>query len=223
MNEIDIIVPTIGRSHKLFPLAWNIANTTPVGQYSITFVVDRDDPDSQRIVAAIEGPVSFVIADKRGYVHCTNLGVHATDSPLLALVNDDVIFHAFWYEEAIKHLSPLVQVIGTNDLSPHTEGGVNCTMPIIRRSYINELGGNYNEPGNAYHEGYWHNFAESEMWHLAQHRRVARWVEECVIEHRHPDWGTADMDATYAEGAKTGWNEDAALYEERKMRWMTLS
>jgi hypothetical protein len=221
VNEIDIIVPTIGRPHLIYPLMSNVAMTTPTNQYNITFVIDVGDVNTQRVMNMVKGPVSFVVAEKRGYVHATNLGVHATDAPLLALVNDDVVFHPGWYEEAIASLASWVSVIGTNDLSPHTAGGVNCTMPILRRSYIDELGGNYKEPGNAYHEGYWHNFAESELWHLAQHRRVARWVEECVIEHRHPDWGTAPMDRTYEEGAKTGWDRDAALYEERKSLWMS--
>jgi hypothetical protein len=219
MHEIDILIPTLGRSHQLYPLCSNILLTTPVDQFNITFIVDVNDAETQRVVSKMEGPVSFVIASQPGYVHCTNLGVHATDAPLVALVNDDVVFHVNWYEEAVKHLAPWVNVIGTNDLSPHTTDGVNCTMPILRRSYINEVGGNFNEPGNAYHEGYHHNFAETELWHLAQQRRVARWVETCIIEHLHPDWGTAPMDSTYEHGAKSNWDKDAELYEQRKQQW----
>jgi GT2 family glycosyltransferase len=223
MNEIAIIVPTLNRPHLLFPLAWNVANTTPSGQYSGNFVVDADDVDSQRVVTGIEGPVGLIVTSERGYPHATNLGVHATEEPLLLLANDDVFLHEGWHEALISNLAPWVQVVGTNDLSPHTADGINVTMPIVRRSYINELGGNYNELGNAYHEGYWHNFAETELWQLASHRRVARWVENCVIEHKHPDWGKGPMDSTYEQGAKQRWDDDAALFEQRKALWMTTS
>ena len=93
-----------------------------------------------------------------------------------------------------------VCVVGTNDLSPATENGEHVTMPIVRRSYIEDPGAVLGERGTVFNEDYHHNFVETELWQLARYRKVTRWSKEIVIEHLHPDWGKREEDATDAEG-----------------------
>ena len=117
MNEIAIVIPTMGRARLLFPLVWNIAKTTPAGIFQIYFVVNMDDSDdvSTRCIG-MDGPVQMVLTEKHGYPKAVNVGVRASDEPLIAIVNDDVKFHDGWWDGLRKALLPCVSVIATNDL-----------------------------------------------------------------------------------------------------------
>jgi hypothetical protein len=142
---------------------------------------------------------------------------------LVLLANDDVVFHPRWFTEANLAFRNGVAVVGPNDLSPSTEGGDNATMPIVRRSYIEDPGAAWGEQGTALHEGYHHNYSETELWQLADHRGVAKFVPECIVEHVHPDWAKAEMDDTYWRGAYTNQAEDEALFSERRDLWLQQS
>jgi len=112
-------------------------------------------------------------------------------------------------------------VIATNDLSPHTANGDACTQPVVKRDYIKLHGGAWGEPGVTMHEGYIHNFSETELFDVAMYRGVAAFAPECVIEHVHPDWGKAEIDDTYRAGSRRpgGWEHDRDLYTERSALW----
>jgi glycosyltransferase involved in cell wall biosynthesis len=223
MKEIAIVIPTKGRDRKLFPLLWNIVQTTPTGVFEVYFVVNEDDGASRRIVMGMAGPVHLVLTDEPGYPKAVNVGIRASNEPLIAIVNDDVKFHNGWWDGLRKVLTPKVKVVASNDLSPHTANGDACTQPIVRREYIVSPGGAYGEPGIAMHEGYVHNFSETELWELALYRGVAAFAPECVIEHVHPDWGKAELDDTYMEGSRRpgGWEHDHILYLQREALWQS--
>jgi glycosyltransferase involved in cell wall biosynthesis len=223
MKEIAIVIPTKGRSRKLFPLLWNIVQTTPVGVFEVYFVVNRDDAMSQHTVAGMAGPVHMVLTEEHGYPKAVNVGIRASNERLIAIVNDDVKFHNGWWDGLRKALTADVMVVATNDLSPHTANGDACTQPIVRRTYITSPGGAWGEPGIAMHEGYTHNFSETELWQLALHRGVGRFAPDCVIEHVHPNWHKAEVDDTYINGSMRpgGWEHDHALFLEREVQWQS--
>ena len=220
-SEVAIVIPTMGRTRLLFPLAWNIAKTTPAGIFQIYFVINTDDALTQHAVLGIAGPVHMVLTEQHGYPAAVNAGVRHSAERLIAIVNDDVKFHDGWWDGLRKVLTPLVSVVATNDLSPHTENGDACTQPVVKRDYIELHGGAWGEPGVAMHEGYYHNFSETELFDLAKSRGVATFAPECVIEHLHPDWEKAEVDDTYRAGSKRpgGWEHDQALYLERAALW----
>jgi len=220
MKEMSIVIPTLWRSHLLGRLVWNIVKTTPPGAFYIYFVVDQADDMTGMFLKRLDGPFTAVETKRRGYPPAVNTGVSAGEEPFVTITNDDVSFHDGWYQAVMDAFADGVDVVAPDDLSPSTANHDNCTMPIVRRSYIDDPGGAWQEPpGVAMHEGYHHNFAETELWQLAEHRGVAKFVDTCVIEHHHPDWGKREMDDTYAEGAKQRWNEDAALFEQRRQEW----
>jgi Glycosyl transferase family 2 len=223
MKQIAIVIPTLGRSRQLFPLLWNIVQTTPIGVFHVYFVVNKDDKPSQHTVRAMEGPVTTVMSLQQGYPKAVNAGVWASQEPLIAIVNDDVKFHDGWWEALQETMVYPVSVVATNDLSPHTANGDACTQPIVRRDYIEMHGGAWGEPGVAMHEGYIHNFSETELWQLALHRGVGVFAADCVIEHVHPNWGKAEVDATYEQGSMRpgGWEHDHALFLERVKLWQS--
>lgn len=218
MSELAIVIPTLGRSQVLVQLCANIADTTPVGSCDVVLVVDDDDIDTLRVLEYM--PNIRVLFGDGGYPGKANVGFNGTEAPFVLIAGDDVNFHHGWYNAGLSpFMDESICVVGPNDLSPATEGGENATMPIVRREYIDLHGGAWRSPGLVFHEGYHHNYTDTELWFLAKHRGVAHYAEDCVIEHMHPDWGKADEDETYKRGARTDFDKDAALFDARKAQW----
>jgi glycosyltransferase involved in cell wall biosynthesis len=201
---IDILIPTLGRSHVLADLAENIMDTTPLPHH-IVFVVDFDDVDSWNALEEFTEPV---ICDG-SYPVKINAGYRATGSEYVLPTADDVKFYPDWLENALQEFSdPSINVVGTDDLSPSTADRSHATMPIIRRSYIDRPGAAWNETGTVFHEGYRHNYVETETCQLAQYRNTWAFATGSVIEHNHPAWGKRTADDTDRKGNEQGWTED---------------
>lgn len=216
---ITIVVPTLGRAHKLAAVARNIAAVTPAGAYRLVFVVDPDDDDSRAALVGLAGEPVTVLLEAGRYPHKINAGAAATSTPWINCAGDDAVWTPGWLEAALKVQTPDVGVIGTRDLTPSSEDGTHSTQPIVRRAYVTDPGAAFGEPGRVMHEGYHHNFCETELCQLAQHRGAYVFAEDSVIEHHHPDWGTAEEDATYQKGARRHWQRDAQLFADRQAAW----
>jgi glycosyltransferase involved in cell wall biosynthesis len=217
--KCSILIPTLGRAYVLLRLIHSVRFATPVGRYEMIFVVDADDENTHRVLHAVpEGDVRIVVSDGT-YPEKTNAGYRASEGELILPTADDVRFYQDWYWHALIEFQAGADVVGTNDLSPATEAGENVTMPIIRRAYIEDPGCVYADPGIVFHEGYHHNFVETEVWEFAVHRGVARFARDSIIEHLHPDWGKRELDATDEKGMRSGWEEDQALFHERSTAW----
>jgi glycosyltransferase involved in cell wall biosynthesis len=218
---IDILIPTVGRAERLVPLLDNINETTPE-RHSVIFVLDEGDQESREAVMSYGKPTTcgYIVLQDGTYPVKVNAGHRFGEGDLVLPTADDVLFHAGWLEAAIAVLAdPSVQVVGTDDLSPATADRTHATMPVLRRSYIDAPGAVWGETGTLFHEGYRHNFCETELWQLAAHRGVTGWAEGAVIEHLHPAWGKRPEDATDEKGNKQGWEEDEALFRERREQW----
>jgi glycosyltransferase involved in cell wall biosynthesis len=215
---VSILIPTLGRPESLPPLIRSVRDTTPRDCYEIIFVVDHGDVPTYQVLRPYD--VRVVVADGT-YPQKINMGFDESVGDLILPTADDVRFHDDWYDEALALLSRRVMVVGTNDLSPAAEEGTtNVTMPIIRRSYVEGQGCVLNEPGVIFHEGYHHNFVETEIWKLARCRGVAKFAKRSIIEHLHPDWGKRDEDSTDERGHRANWDEDLDLFRERMAPWM---
>lgn len=215
---IDILIPSLGRADKLAPLMQNIAATTPP-TYAVIFVLDEDDAESREALRGYVEP-GYVVLQGGSYPRKTNAGYEFGSSPLVLPTADDVVFYPGWLEAALEAFEdPAIQVVGTRDLSPITADGSHVTMPIIRRSYVEDPGAVWEECGKIFHEGYHHGWVETELWQLAQHRGVAKFAPESIIEHLHPDWGTREPDATDLKGNAGNKSLDQALFNSRRAQW----
>lgn len=219
--NVAILIPTLGRPNALRPLLQSIATTTPVGAANVVFVVDHDDPSTHA-----ELQEAWAQGWRFGRCFCDgtypekiNAGLRASNDPLVLLADDDIVFHAGWLEHALAALSGSTAVVGTNDLTPATADGGHSTKPIVRRSYVDDPGAAFGEPGVALHEGYHHNFCETELCALAQHRGVYVSCPTSIIEHCHPAWGTREADETDRKGSQSNWGEDERLFLERQEQW----
>lgn len=215
--RVAILVPTLGRPAALRPLAENIAAVTPVGAFTLLFILDHDDHASRDEAYRTLGGGTFCDGT---YPRKINHGYQVTGCQLVLPTADDVVFHGGWYEHALAAFDdPAVQVVGSRDLTPATESGEHATMPILRRSYCEDPGAAWGERNTVFHEGYHHNYVETETWQLALARGVARFVPESVIEHRHPCWGTRGEDETDRKGNLANVDQDRELFHRRQRRW----
>ena len=216
--KVAILVPTLGRPGSIVPLAENVRDVTPEGAYSLVFVLDHADAASRDEVRRAPG-ARYLLADGT-YPEKINAGYRGTNDPLVLPTADDVVFHAGWYESAAAAFhDPVVQVVGTLDLSPATADGSHATMPILRRPYCEDPGAAWRETGTVFYEGYHHNYCETETWQLALARGATRFVRESVVEHCHPAWGKRAADDTDRRGNLARVDADRDRFHRRQRQW----
>jgi hypothetical protein len=85
---------------------------------------------------------------------------------------------------------------------------------VLSRAYVEQYGGGWDGPGIVAHEGYRHWFIDNEIVTAAKLRGVWAPCVAAVVEHRHPYFGTGEMDDTYRIGQAAA-ETDGALFRER--------
>lgn len=111
-----------------------------------------------------------------------------------------------------------VGVVGTNDLgNPRVIAGKTATHSLVTRAYVGEHG-TVDEPGKVLHEGYQHNFCDTEFVETAKRRGAWAFAGDSVVEHLHPHWSKGDDDETYRRG-QAGFEVDRRLHARRRRLW----
>lgn len=205
-----VLVPTLGRPHKLKPLAEEFAKTTP--DHRMLFIVDPGDSESHW-EALQAGDV--LVSERTGYSAKVNQGVKASDEEYILLAADDVKPHPNWFENAVKLMSDKIGYVSLNDLGNRgVMRGRFATFPLIARWYA-EL------DDELYHEGYRHWFCDLEASERAKQRGAFAYAPDAVMEHMHPLWNKGEMDQTYEDWAynQEGNAQDRALFHSRRHLW----
>jgi hypothetical protein len=207
-----ILVPSLDRPQRLRGLVENVHCVT---REPHRFLFEVSDDESKSILDEMgEQYIDDALSDDRRYVTRMNEMIQYIDADVDTIFfgSDDVVHHPHWLTyslEAMRQSGRSVAVM--NDL--HNSAG---TQALIRREYL-ELAV-FDEPGLAFHPGYQHNFADTEMFYTAGQRFQYVWVENAIVEHLHPVFGGVNAlpwDPTYVN-AKVGWDADAALWTSRK-------
>lgn len=218
--SVAIIVPVLGRPHRVEPTLRSIADATPE-PYRVLFVADPDDVTERR---ALESAGADVLIHGGRYASKINAGIRATTEPLIFAAADDLRWHGGWLEAASAQLghqgaasSDPVAFVGTQDLNHRrVKLGTHATHPLVTRAYV-EQRGTLDEAGKLYHEGYWHNCVDVEAVETAKFRRVWAFAYDAIVEHLHPGAGKAGSDDTYRLG-KSRSKQDRALWLDRRAR-----
>jgi hypothetical protein len=124
--------------------------------------------------------------------------------------SDDVKHHRGWLSEALRVMATGPQVVVVNDL--HNQNGTQAVMHV---DYSIEAV--VDAPGDVFHHGYRHNFADDEQFFTAFHKNQYARALTSFVEHLHPVWGSlnsAPWDATYTN-AQSHWVEDSELFNKR--------
>jgi hypothetical protein len=149
-----------------------------------------------------------------------NYGFTLSEDPFVLLGADDLAFHSGWDTAALEVAERTgAGVIGTNDLGNATVmAGKHSTHPLVRRSYIDEYG-TVDERGKILHEGYRHQWVDTELVETAKARGQWAFAKDSRVEHLHPFWHKGKMDATYKKALSTP-QEDHHLFANRRNLWI---
>lgn len=227
---VTVLAPVLRRPQRVQPLILSLAASAEVTPLALLFLVSPEDkPELREIQARMaDAPSALEVAVevvpwKPGpgdYAKKINHGARLTSSRYLFLGADDLSFPLGWAERAIAvQLQTRVCVVGTSDGgNARTMDGTHSTHSLVDRDYIEC--GTIDEPGAILHEGYDHQFVDTELVATAQMRGTYRHAEGVVVEHLHPDWGKSQRDDTYLKGQRA-FAADRMLFEQRRPLWET--
>jgi len=221
---IDVLVPTIGRADRLAAVAANIHAATDA-EHRVVFIVECEDEASDDAATAT-GDTVILNRHAPNYAGAIQTGYEATDGEYLFCGSDDLRFHHGWDRHAIATMEalPHLRVVGTNDLlNPYVQAGTHATHSLVARRYLDEVGGVIDAgPGSFLHEGYDHQFTDTEFIGTAKARAVFAPCMDSIVEHMHFLAGKSDHDATY-ERAYAELAADEATYMARRELWWNVS
>ena len=229
MGSTAILIPSLGRSQHVLRTIGNIDANTPEPHdqwwcvYGDEYIEKLNAAIHQRIgFHGRDSHIYYVVdddTDDHRYVTRMNRLVrhildHAVTGPYdyMFFGSDDVVHHPGWLTKAIEIMEGAegAQVVVVNDLR-----NPNGTQALVRTSYLPLAV--FDDPMSAFHPGYQHNFADTEMFLTAQKRGVIYRAMDSHVEHLHPLHGGANQrawDKTYAD-AQSHWDEDAERFHKR--------
>ena len=218
---IDLLIPVLGRPQNAQPLVDSIRENTTV-PHTVYFLCTRGDEPQIEACKATKCPTILVEPGRHEYARKINYGVewsaeHFPGNEFVFMGADDLRFHPAWAERAVAYFSKRTRVIGTNDLGNRTVmEGRHSTHSLVHRSYV--ALGTIDEPGKLLHEGYDHNYVDTEFIGTAMHRDEFAFAAGSHVEHLHPFWHKGPDDVIYRKGRKTV-NRDRGTFNRRKRLW----
>jgi hypothetical protein len=226
---IDIFVPVLGRKQAIAPLMASILDSTSVEWRVLFLCSPRDDATSTCVEFDELDPeriTTFVMGWEPGpadWAKKINWAYRRMTAPFFLMGATDLKFHPRWDTEAL-HVAETTGagVIGTNDLGNATVmRGHHSTHPLIRRSYADEYG-TIDEDGKILHEGYQHQWVDTELCETAKARGQWAFAKDSHVEHLHFMWGKSKRDATYDKALSTT-TEDHRHFGQRRRLWQPRS
>jgi hypothetical protein len=222
MNDVGVLVPTI-RAGSVQRVVDDLFATVDAAHVDLVFVCEMDDQVTRLAVAdqmTADAAVKLILNENaRNYAGAINTAIARTWYPYLFIGSDDLHFHPGW-------LPPLLEaahefgMVGTNDLhNPDVVAGRHATHYLVRRDYA--LTGCVDAPGKLLHEGYTHNYTDTEAVQTAMARGQYAHRADSIVEHLHPAWGLAQVDEGYRKSLTTA-GDDAGRYAERMRLWTSL-
>lgn len=228
MPDVVILVPMLGRPHRILPLLESIHHASPEAR--VLFCVSPNDTTVHAEIDRRGGERITVPREPYGdYQRKINAGFNATDEPLIFTGADDLLFHPGWLKRAAAQLQPGVGVVGTNDLgSPRVISGDHSTHSLITREYVDRYGirdfehGDRGEavdvPGVVLYEGYPHEWCDDELVETAKFRGAWAVATDSWAEHLHPCWGKGKTDAMYQQQGQR-MRRGRSIYQQRRQLW----
>jgi hypothetical protein len=216
---IDILVPVRGRPQNAQPLVDSIDGVTIVPHLTI-FLCSRDDDEQIEACKATGKIVQLIDGGDHEYARKINAGVclDYSDNPWVFLGADDLRFYPGWDRTALKVAAATGRpVIGTNDLGNATVmKGLHATHSLVARSYAER--GTVDEPGKLLHEGYHHNYCDTEFVETAKSRNAFAFAAQSHVEHLHPFWKKGEDDEVYRLG-RARYHLDGKTFRQRRRLW----
>lgn len=218
-TDLVIIIPVFDRPWRVRPVYESAVTATPGAR--VLFVGTPGDTGEHEAVLETDADMLVIgVPRKAGdYARKINAGYRHTSEPLLFLGADDIEFRPGWFEAATAHLDrPGIEVVGTNDLgNGRVMAGTHSTHSLVTRHYC-DWSGTADCPGTVLHEGYVHEYVDDEFVETAISRGAFSSATDAIVEHLHPYWGKAPVDALYAE-ARGRSRRSRVTYLARRHLW----
>ena len=215
MPRVAVLVPMLGRPHAVEPLAQSLAESTDDAR--ILWLVTDTDRD---VLAATRGMdrVTFTPRERGDYAHKINVGYRETTEPYLFLAASDLHFHPGWLTVCFLKVKAGYQVVGTNDLgNKGTSRGTTSTHTLVARTYADRRG-TIDKKRQILHEGYWHEWCDTEFVQTAKFRNAYGHARGAKVEHLHWLWGKRERDAVDSDWEKR-MAQGEKLYHSRRRLW----
>lgn len=212
-----ILIPSLGRPQYVRRTYGNIEANTPELHDQFWCVSGDEYADILDELSREHGLGLYTVRDdvdpdKRYVTRMNKLAATVRDYDFVFFGSDDVVHHPGWLTEAITVMEEAenASVVVVNDLR-----NPNGTQALVRTSYLNRAV--FDDPSVAFHPGYQHNFADTEMFITAAAQGVIYRALQSHVEHLHPLHQGASQrpwDETYAN-AQSHWDYDAHLFNQR--------
>lgn len=221
---IDLLIPVLGRPQNAQVVVDSI-RAVQIVPTTVYFICTREDDDEIEACKKTGAIVLLLGTGPSEYPRKINHGVGCsadmvgTPNEFVFLGADDLCFHPGWDRNAIDMwLATGKRVIGTNDLcNPTVMRGEHATHSLVHRSYVED--GTIDEPGKLLHEGYDHNYVDTEFIGTAKHRGEFIFAKDSHVEHLHWICGQGQrQDVIYKKGSKSV-NRDHHLFNTRQRLW----
>ena len=219
---IEILIPTYGRADRIADISANVHAAT-ASEHRLWFILENDDTPSWNAAAKAEGRL-IPNTRSRSYAGAINTAAAVTFGEHLFSGADDLHFVPGWDTAALALFDGWTGVVGTNDLlNPYVLQGMHSTHSLVARWYLDHIGGVVDEgPGSFLHEGYGHNYTDTEFIGTAKARARFRPCLDSVVRHLHQSAGFTPHDATH-DKAEATYGADSELYDARRPLWQNLS
>lgn len=190
-QTISYLHANTAEPHRLLFCVSDIESKVILSELGEWYLDDSDDPD------------------RRYVTRMNKLVRHIDDADAVFFGSDDVIHHPGWLTEAWKVLEDFSCVVVNDGHNP------NGTQALMRAGFLPFAV--FDSPGDAFHNGYIHNFADNEQHFTAFKQGEYARAMESHVEHLHPLFQSDNAipwDATYSNAQK-GWDHDQMLFNER--------
>lgn len=213
---IAVIIPTLNRPHRVAEIVANLKHTAP--EAVPYFVIESHDAATAEAADSV-GAAKIINKRSPSYAGAVNTAVKETKEPFLLMAADDLVFYEGWLPPLLE-LAKDFGFVGTNDLhNPDVLSGTHATHYLVTREYANL--GTIDDSSILLHEGYIHNYTDTEAVATAKFRGQYTPCLESRIEHLHWVWGLAQHDQTYEKGTTTV-GQDQQLFNSRAHLWSAV-
>jgi glycosyltransferase involved in cell wall biosynthesis len=212
---VAVLIPTLNRPNNVQRVISDLETTVDRNRVDPIFIVENADTATIEAIKAIQR--TYIVNTRVGsYAGAINTAVEATTHDYLFMGSDDLHFYPDWLPPLIE-LAETYGFVGTNDLhNPDVLNGSHATHYLVTREYANLRTIDGVDP--FLHEGYTHNYSDTEAVATAKYRGQYAPCLESRVEHLHWCWNLAKMDDTYAKGANTV-SQDHVRFTSRAHLW----
>jgi hypothetical protein len=212
MGGVAVLIPVLGRPHRVKPTIQAFTATTPV-PFRLLFIASPGDTQERQALATHQADV---LVAEGNYAQKLRAGIDATTEPLVFLGADDLDPYPGWLQAAQAHMTNGVQVVGVNDLIRRRHRPTHATHFLLTReaALMPCIDGT---PGPLC-TAYTHSAVDDELIATATKRAMYAYAPDSHVEHQHPMNGKAQDDETYRLG-RLHYRRDLQLFRERSRLW----